>query len=224
MQIRQPINLPLLLKSALLLVLSVLPFSARDVAAQSTPAMSDEALVEMLRAGGYNLYLRHMATNWSQQDTVHEADDWLSCDSNLMRQLSNAGRDTANAVGMSIRSLDIPIGKVLASPYCRTVESARLMQLGSVEMTTDVMNLRAAEYFGGRASIVASARARLGSLTEIGTNTLIVAHGNVALEATAVYPDEGEIIVFQPDGEAGFHYIARITPADWSRITKALLR
>ncbi len=224
MRIRQPENIHLSIISAFLVLLSALPFSIGRAEAQSTPALTDEALVEALRAGGYNFYLRHMATNWSQHDTVHEADDWLSCDSNLMRQLSSTGRDTANAVGKAIRLLGIPIGKVLASPYCRTVESARLMQLGEVEITTDVMNLRAAGYFGGRASIVATARARLGTSPEPGTNTLIAAHGNVAREATAVYPAEGEIIVFQPDGDAGFNYIARVKPADWSRITKALLR
>ncbi len=224
MRIRQPKNIHLSLISAFLVLLSALSFSMGRAEAQATPALTDEALVKTLRAGGYNLYLRHMATNWSQQDTVHEAGDWLSCNSNLMRQLSSAGRETASAVGEAIRSLGIPIGKVLASPYCRTVESARLMQLGTVEIITDVMNLRAAGYFGGRASIIATARARLGTSPEPGTNTLIVAHGNVAREATAVYPDEGEVIVFQPDGDAGFHYIARIASADWPRITQALLR
>ena len=201
---------------ALLLVFAL--SSEPEAAEEATPTLTDETLVLALRGGGYNLYFRHVATDWSQHDDVREAGDWLSCDSSRMRQLSAAGREAAMAIGKAIRSLGIPVGKVLASPYCRTLETARLMRLGPVEPTTAVMNLRSAEYFGGRAAIVATAQALLATPPEPGTNTVIVAHGNVAQAATPVYPGEGDGIVFQPDGAGGFHYIGQITPADWSRI------
>jgi hypothetical protein len=51
-----------------------------------------------------------------------------------------------------------------------------------------------------------------------------VAHGNVAQAATPVYPGEGEAVIFKPDGEGGFHYIARIAPDDWARIIERALR
>ena len=200
-------------------LLLVFALSSEPAAAEeATPTLTDETLVLALRGGGYNLYFRHVATDWSQQDDVREAGDWLSCDSSRMRQLSGAGREAARSIGKAIRSLAIPVGKVLASPYCRTLETARLMQFGPVEPTTAVMNLRSAEYFGGRAAIVATAQALLATLPEPGTNTVIVAHGNVAQAATPVYPGEGDGIVFQPDGAGGFQYIGQITPADWSRI------
>ena len=201
---------------ALLLVFAL--SSEPAAAEEATPTLTDETLVLALRGGGYNLYFRHVATDWSQHDDVREAGDWLSCDSSRMRQLSAAGREAAMAIGKAIRSLGIPVGKVLASPYCRTLETARLMRLGPVEPTTAVMNLRSAEYFGGRAAIVATAQALLATTPEPGTNTVIVAHGNVAQAATPVYPGEGDGIVFQPDGAGGFRYIGQITPADWSRL------
>jgi len=176
-----------------------------------------EAIIEALRKGGYSLYFRHEATDWSQSDKIYKAEDWLSCNGNLIRQLSSSGRMRATATGRAIQSLGIPVGKVLASPYCRTVETARLMNLGPVETSLDVINLRIAEYFGGRKAIVETAKALLASSPETGTNTLIVSHGNVAREATAVYPDEGEGIVFQADGKGGFHYIGRLTAEDWKR-------
>jgi hypothetical protein len=40
----------------------------------------------------------------------------------------------------------------------------------------------------------------------------------VARAATGVYPDEGEGIVFQADGEGGFRLIGRLTAEDWKRI------
>lgn len=117
-----------------------------------------------------------------------------------------------------MRALAIPVSKVLASPYCRTVETAALMDLGSLETTTDVMNMRVAEYFGGRSAIVATARARLGTPPPPGSNTVIVAHGNVARDATPVYPDEAEGVVFRPDGRGGFGVVARVTPETWEEL------
>lgn len=187
------------------------------VAATPTPS-TDLALVEALRNGGYNLYFRHVATDWSQSDDLRQADDWLNCDPSKMRQLSAAGRADAIAIGSAMRQLDIPVSEVQASPYCRTVETARLMNLGAVKPSIAVMNMRAAEYVGGRAAIVASARALLASPPDPGTNRVIVAHGNVAQASTPAYPGEGEGLVFQPDGSGEFYLVGRISPADWSRL------
>jgi hypothetical protein len=121
-----------------------------------------------------------------------------------------------------MRALGIPVGRVLASPYCRTVETAKLMDLGPIETTTDVMNMRVAEYFGGRAAIAATARVRLATPPAPGVNTVIVAHGNVAREATPVYPGEAEGAVFRPDGKGGFGFVGRLTPAQWARLAEKL--
>jgi phosphohistidine phosphatase SixA len=208
----------------LLAALALLLVTVDRVAAQTAPTLSDEALVQALREGGFNIYFRHAATDWSQSDEISKVGDWLSCDSSRMRQHSADGRQTSINVGDAIRALGFPVGQVMASPYCRTVETAELMQLGAVEATTDVVNLRVADYFGGRGAIVASAQTRLSTKPAAGTNTIIVAHGNVAQAATPVYPGEGEAVIFKPDGAGGFHYIARIAPDDWARIIEWALR
>ncbi len=206
------------LNSVLVLSLGLLLLVIRPVTAATPALLTDLALVEVLRNGGYNIYFRHVSTDWSQSDGLRQADDWLSCDPAQMRQLSEPGRADAVAIGDAIRSLEIPVGEILASPYCRTVETARLMKLGEVTATTEVMNLRAAEYFGGRAAIVATARALLARSPRPGTNRIIVAHGNVAQASTPVYPAEGEGVVFRPDGNDGFYLVGRINPTDWSRL------
>jgi len=78
----------------------------------------------------------------------------------------------------------------------------------------------AADYFGGRAAIVATARALLATPPALGTNRVIVAHGNVAQASTPVYPAEGEGVIFRPDGKGGFYLVGRISPADWPRLVK----
>lgn len=203
-----------------LIALALLAAGVDRVAAQTVPPLFDNDLVQALREGGFNIYFRHAATDWSQSDKVGARDDWLSCDSSRMRQLSADGRQTSINIGNAMRALGLPIGKVMASPYCRTVETAQLMQLGAVEATTDVMNLRVASYFGGRGAIVGTAQMRLSTRPAVGTNAVIVAHGNVAQAATPIYPGEGEAVIFRPDGNGGFQYIARIAPRDWARIIK----
>jgi len=187
-------------------------------AAQSTAEIKGQALVAALREGGYNIYFRHAATDWSQSDQVSREGDWASCDSGRMRQLSEAGRKTAGAIGKSLRTLQIPIGKVFASPYCRTVQTARYMQIGSVETTTDIMNMRVAEYFGGTSIIAERTRRRLAMLPKEGTNTVLVAHGNVLVTATGVYPQETEAIVFRPNGNGSYSFVARISPQEWTHL------
>jgi len=200
-------------------LLTLMPVKATDHASAGLPG---EALVQALRQGGFTIYFRHEATDWSQSDHIQNASDWLSCDGARVRQLSAAGRQNAVATGQAIRALGIPVGRVLASPYCRTVETATLMNLGEVESTNDVINLRVADFFGGRPAVVTTARALLAHPPQDNTNTLVVAHGNVAREATPVYPDEGEGLVFEADGEGGFRFVGRLKPADWQDLAKTL--
>ena len=181
-------------------------------------AVDDAELLARLLGGGYTLYFRHVATDWSNSDRLGKAGDWLSCDVNQMRQLSDSGRAQARRTGQAIRNLGVPVGQVLASPYCRTMETAELFDLGPVTPSTDVMNLRAASYFGGRDEIVANAQRLLSTPPASGGNTIIVAHGNVAREATPVYPGEGEGVVFLADGKGGFDLIARMPPERWRRM------
>jgi hypothetical protein len=84
------------------------------------------------------------------------------------------------------------------------------------------MNLRVADYFGGREAIAERARARLSVAPMPGTNTVLVAHGNVARLATRVYPGEGEGAIFRPLGGRGFAYVGSLLPGEWSRLAEEL--
>ena len=89
------------------------------------------------------------------------------------------------------------------------------MNVGKVETTTDVMNMRTVDFVGGREDVIRRTRERLSQSPSKGTNILFSAHGNVARAATSVYPDEGEILVFKPQGEGKFLFVGRITPDEW---------
>lgn len=192
--------------------------------AQGVENPSDEVLVQGLRAGGYNLYFRHAATDWQTDDRVSAAGDWVSCDPKKMRQLTPTGRETARAIGEAMRALGIPVKRVLASPYCRTAETALALALGTVEETTDIMNLKVADYFAGEAEIAARTRRRLAIPPTTGTNTVLVAHGNVIRAATGEYPDEAGAVVFRPKGDGKFSVWARVSPKDWERLAAAFAK
>lgn len=189
--------------------------------AAGADTQSAQVLLQALRGGGYSLYFRHEATEWSQSDQIQASGDWLSCDASKIRQLSQAGRERAAATGRAITSLAIPISEVLASPYCRTMETARLLRPGEVSASDLVINLRVADFFGGREAVVGRTRGLLATAPVAGGNRIIVAHGNLASAATGVYPEEGEALIFRADGEAGFAFIGRITADDWTALTAA---
>ena len=205
-----------------LIIVGLFTLVPDKVMGQAPTDLAGEALVQVLRQGGFTIYFRHEATNWSQSDDIRQTGDWLSCDGTQIRQLSATGRQSAVATGQAIHALGIPVGRVLASPYCRTVETARLMNLGEVEPSNDVINLRVADYFGGRPAVVGTARALLAQAPQGSTNTVIVAHGNVAQAATPVYPAEGEGIVFEADGQGDFRFIGRLKPAEWQDLAHTL--
>ena len=191
-----------------------------DGRTQPGQLLDGPALIDALKQGGYNIYFRHAQTDWSQDDYINKAGDWNSCDPAQVRQLSTEGKQVASSIGAAIRALRIPVGKIFSSPYCRCVQTAEFLGVGPVTTTTDVMNLRVAEYFGGRDEIIKRAQKRLATDPASGSNNIFVAHGNVAREATPVYPDEAEAVVFRPDPKGGFFLVARITPSKWKQLAE----
>ena len=102
----------------------------------SLPAPRREPSAELLaelREGGYVLFLRHTSTDFSQNDSRMTSFE----DCATQRNLTDKGRAEARALGEHVKRLKIPIGEVLASPFCRTMETARLA-FGKARATNEV--------------------------------------------------------------------------------------
>jgi len=195
----------------------VLVAAAGSAPADAEPSGRD--LVEALRGGGYNLYFRHAQTDWRQGDFPLDRDDLASCDPEEMRQLSEEGRATARAIGAALRALGVPVGRVISSPYCRCVQTAELMDLGPpVRPTDDIMNTRSAAMFGGLEAVVERARRTFAIPPAPGTNTVMVAHGNLMRAASAVSLGEAGAAVIRPDGAGGYAVVAELDADDWQRL------
>src|SRR4051795_822098 len=104
---------------------SLLLFSLLSSLAAAQP---DATLVQRLREGGYVLYMRHASTDFSQNDS--KMTSYEDCAN--QRNLTDKGRAEARSVAEQVKRLRVPVGKVLASPFCRTMETARLA-FGSAE-------------------------------------------------------------------------------------------
>lgn len=180
--------------------------------------LSGKEVVEALRRGGYNIYFRHAATDWSLSDQVSQKGDWTSCDPERMRQLSGEGRESSKKIGEAIRRLGIPVGRVFSSEYCRTRQTAEFMDLGPVTTTIDIMNMRAADFVGGRKAVTERARRVLSKPPQEGTNDVFVAHGNLMRAVSGAYTGEAGAVIFDPQGSGEFRLIAEIGPEGWERL------
>src|SRR5580704_3182233 len=106
--------------------LLLLTFAA--LISQATPAaaqQSGRAAFEDLRNGGYVVVIRHGRTNESPSNPKEESPtDLANCAGQFM--LNETGKAQARAIGDAFKRAGIPVGKVVASGYCRAIEMARL--------------------------------------------------------------------------------------------------
>lgn len=168
----------------------------------------DAKLLAELRQGGYVLFLRHTSTDFSQNDSRMTSFEECS----TQRNLTDKGRAEARALGEHIQRLKIPIGEVLASPFCRTMETARLA-FGKARATNDV---RGGPLAADDPKRYEPLRKLLGTPPAAGTNTVLSSHGNpFRAVAGPPYLAEGEIAVVRPEGRERFTVIARIPLTDW---------
>lgn len=214
------------LAAALLAVATAVPVCAQAAAtpppAASAPqsggsavrAIADAELLARLRAGGLVIYFRHTATDFSRDDRAMA--DYDDCAQ--QRPLSPKGQADARAIGAQFKRLKIPVGQVLASPYCRTREVAQLM-FGRYERS-DAVRGGPAEAGGER---YAALKALFASPVPGGLNRVISSHGNpFRAVAGPPYMAEGEAAVIRPLGQASWEIVARLPVEGWERLGQAV--
>ena len=160
---------------------------------QAAPAEKPElaaetaGLVESLRAGGHVIFLRHAATD----STIPSGGDDHRDDCGGQRNLTRAGRRDAALLGDTLEALGVPVGEVRASPYCRTLDTARLA-FGDVRPDDRLLPLE-------------GATERLQPLLDppADGNRVLVGHSSTVDDLLGIYLEEGEAAVLDrgADGE-----------------------
>jgi phosphohistidine phosphatase SixA len=169
--------------------------AALPAAALAAPA-DDEAVWKLLQA------VRHALTTPGVGDPPGmRLDDCAS-----QRNLSDEGRRDAQRLGAALRERGVPVERVLASPWCRCIETARLAFGRTPETNPALGNLF------GRPELEARQVAQLKQLVAARPargNLFLVTHGSTTYALTGVSPGTGEMVVLTPEGK-GFRVAGRL--------------
>lgn len=166
---------------------------------------SEEAAWRALAEGGYVVLIRHTDAPGPPGDPPGFKLD----DCSTQRNLSEAGRNNASAIGVALRAHQVSVERVLSSAWCRCRDTAKLMGFGEPEVFPPLNNVY------GRGGMTddqrESLRAAITSWKGRG-NLVMVSHGVVIGPLTGIYPGEGDVIVLKPrPGQSqGFEVVGRI--------------
>lgn len=165
-----------------------------------------------LRNGGLVIYFRHGSTDLA--GASDEAADMTKCET--QRNLSTEGREQATQIGEAFRALEIPVGTVTTSPFCRAKDTGKLA-FGRFTVNNDLyyaIGTSADE----TARIAQSLRRMLSTPPAKSTNAVIVSHTANLREAAGIWPKpEGVAYVFRPLPGGSFEAIAVVLPEDWGK-------
>ena len=121
------------------------------------------------------------------------------------RNLDEKGRAQARALGEAFRQHGVRADKILSSPWCRCLETARLMGLGPVDGTWAVAaSDRSPERLAAMRQILANWR---------GPGTLVVVTHALTVQAlVGIMPGQAETVVIRPKPgqEPGVEVVGRI--------------
>ncbi len=169
--------------------------------------LSGEALVKALRQGGYVIVMRHTSSPREAPDKQAANADNVK----MERQLDEAGRTTAIAMGKALRDLKIPIGEVFTSPTYRALETVRYAQLGNPQPYAELGD-GGRSMQGGTEAQAAWLKKKVTQLPT-GANTILVTHfpniSGAFPQASGV--EDGEALVFGADAKV----VGRIKIEEW---------
>ena len=187
------------------LVLAVLAISlgaTADVAADDS-----RAAWAALAQGGHVAVIRH-----GNAPPGHGGDPpgFKLEDCATQRNLDDRGREQAKAVGEAFRTHGVKVERVVSSPWCRCVDTGRLMAVGEVETSWALV------------PDMGSSVPRLTRLREIvsgwrGPGTLVlVTHALTVGPLAGILPAQAETVVLKPapGDPRGAIVVGRIAPPD----------
>jgi broad specificity phosphatase PhoE len=169
-------------------------------------AAADEALWKLLQGGGQVVLIRHALTD----PGVGDPPGFLLADCKTQRNLSDAGRAEARRLGRAFKARAVPVARVLASPWCRCIETAQLA-FGGSQSEPALGNL-----FGraeNRERQLAAFRKLVAAAPKQG-NLVLVTHGSTTLAFTGVSPGTAELVIVTPEGGGAYRLAGRLSAPD----------
>lgn len=159
-------------------------------------AVANEAAnaLSALRAGGHVALMRHA----DAPGGVGDPPGFHVEDCATQRNLSPKGRVDAEKIGARLQEEGIAFEKIVSSPWCRCIDTAKLLNLGTVETEATFGNVVVLR--DQQEALTAGGRALIARWTARG-NLLVVTHGANIFAMTGVSPASGEIVVVKGGGD-----------------------
>jgi len=164
------------------------------------PAWADDGLWNLLQKGGQVILIRHTVTDPGAGDPP----GFRLEDCTTQRNLSEEGRAHARRIGAAFRKRQVPVARVLSSPWCRCVETAKLA-FGKAEISAPLSNL-----FGRPENRERQVREMKSLIVRTRGNLVLVSHGSTIAALTEVYLGTGEMVIATPD-KTGFRVAGRLS-------------
>ncbi len=163
----------------------------------SSPAIAQTEALEALSAGQAVAMIRHASAPGTGDPGNFRIDDCST-----QRNLSDAGRDQARRIGDWFRARGIDQANVNSSQWCRCLETARLMALGTV---TELPALNS--FFADRSKEPEHVRDMKELLTRVRDEKPViwVTHQVNITALTGVFPLSGEILIIDRNDLSMLH-------------------
>jgi phosphohistidine phosphatase SixA len=176
------------------------------------PTLAPDQLIKALQSGGHIIYMRHSSTQRDQKDQMENTLE--SCDN--QRNLSEVGRGLARTIGQTMASLDIPIGTILTSPFCRSIDTAQLA-FGRYQIEDNLKFSMSKDVEESKFLSDKLLNMMIDTPAE-GPNSVFVGHTSNLRDSLGVWPKpEAVIAIFQKSGDE-LTYKGMIKPTDWTDV------
>lgn len=171
----------------------------------SCAASAQDSTLALLNSGEANVVLMRHALAPGTGDPYNF--ELGQCET--QRNLNDVGRQQAVDTGAFFRDNAVAFDRVYTSEWCRCVETAELLELGTVEALPAVNSFfQQMQKADEQTTALKEWLAARGS----GAPVLLVTHQVNITAYTGVYPRSGELVVGKFDGEGEFTLLGRVDP------------
>lgn len=167
-------------------VICMVPFQFLEAQAQVI------SLKDALETRGTVIFFRHALAPGYGDPTNFQVDDCAT-----QRNLDQRGREQSKQIGDAFKSLDFATDTVYSSPWCRCLETARLMDIGEVESFEGL-----GSFFEGHVDRQVTLKLLSDKLSTISNRdespAIMVTHQVVISAITKLVTSSGEGILYDP--------------------------
>jgi phosphohistidine phosphatase SixA len=180
------------------------PETAPAVGASGGTATDSEMWSRLRQGTGYVVLLRHAQTVAGGGDPPgFRLDDCAT-----QRNLSEAGREQAARIGQTFREQNVNVVQVFSSQYCRCLDTAELMNVGTVEpapmlnsifedrSTADIQEQQVNQQI-------------LNHRSQTGVIVMVTHYANISA-ISGIAPESGDAVVLQADEQGEIEVVGQL--------------